>query len=44
MQLGFVGLGRMGLKMVTRLVQGGHQIAVYDRSPEAVARDGPRKN
>ena len=38
MQLGFVGLGRMGLNMVTRLVQGGHQIAVYDRSPEAVAR------
>jgi 6-phosphogluconate dehydrogenase len=38
MQLGFVGLGRMGLNMVTRLVRGGHQIAACDRSPEAVAR------
>jgi 6-phosphogluconate dehydrogenase len=38
MQLGFVGLGRMGLNMVTRLVRGGHQIAAYDRSPDAVAR------
>jgi len=38
MQLGFVGLGRMGLNMVTRLVRGGHQIVAYDRSPEAVAR------
>jgi 6-phosphogluconate dehydrogenase len=38
MQLGFVGLGRMGLNMVTRLVRGGHDIVAYDRSPEAVAR------
>ena len=38
MQLGFVGLGRMGLNMVTRLVRGGHQIAAYDRSADAVAR------
>jgi 6-phosphogluconate dehydrogenase len=38
MQLGFVGLGRMGLNMVTRLVRGGHQIVAYDRSAEAVAR------
>ena len=38
MQLGFVGLGRMGLNMVTRLVRGGHQIVAYDRSQEAVAR------
>jgi 6-phosphogluconate dehydrogenase (decarboxylating) len=37
MQLGFVGLGRMGLNMVTRLVRGGHQIAAYDRSADAVA-------
>jgi 6-phosphogluconate dehydrogenase len=40
MQLGFVGLGRMGLNMVTRLARGGHQIVAYDRSPEAVARAG----
>ena len=38
MELGFVGLGRMGLNMVTRLVRGGHQIVAFDRSPEAVAR------
>src|SRR2546428_4529730 len=38
MQLGFVGLGRMGLNMVTRLVRGGHAIVAYDRSGEAIAR------
>ena len=38
MQLGFVGLGKMGLNMVTRLTQGGHDIVAFDRSPEAVAR------
>jgi len=36
MQLGFVGLGKMGLNMVTRLTRGGHTIAAYDRSNEAV--------
>jgi 6-phosphogluconate dehydrogenase len=35
MDLGFVGLGRMGGNMVTRLVQGGHRIVAYDRSPGA---------
>jgi len=38
MQLGFVGLGKMGLNMVTRLIRGGHQIAAFDRSADAVAR------
>jgi 6-phosphogluconate dehydrogenase len=38
MQLGFVGLGRMGMNMVTRLMQGGHQIVAFDRSPETTAR------
>jgi 6-phosphogluconate dehydrogenase len=38
MQLGFVGLGRMGLNMVTRLVAGGHQVVAYDRDPAATAR------
>jgi 6-phosphogluconate dehydrogenase len=33
-----IGLGRMGANMTTRLIRGGHQLAVYDRSPEAVAR------
>jgi 6-phosphogluconate dehydrogenase len=38
MQLGFVGLGKMGLNMVTRLARGGHTIAAFDRSADAVAR------
>src|SRR2546428_856411 len=38
MQLGFVGLGKMGLNMVTRLVRGGHQIVAFDRSAGAVAK------
>ena len=38
MQLGFVGLGKMGLNMVTRLVAGGHEIVAYDRDPAATAR------
>src|SRR3954468_12436577 len=38
MQIGFVGLGRMGLNMVTRLMQGGHSIVAFDRSADAVAR------
>jgi 6-phosphogluconate dehydrogenase len=36
MQIGFVGLGKMGLNMVKRLVGGGHQVVAFDRSPEAV--------
>jgi 6-phosphogluconate dehydrogenase len=40
MQLGFVGLGKMGLNMVTRLVRGGHQVAAFDRSADAVAHAG----
>lgn len=38
MQIGFVGLGRMGLNMVTRLTRGGHAVVGFDRSPDAVAR------
>jgi len=38
MELGFVGLGRMGLNMVTRIVRAGHAIVAYDRSAEAIAR------
>ena len=38
MQLGFVGLGKMGMNMVTRLMRGGHAIVAYDRSADAVAR------
>lgn len=36
MELGFIGLGRMGLNMVHRLLDGKHKIVGYDRSPEAV--------
>ena len=37
MQLGMIGLGRMGANMVRRLMRGGHTCVVYDRSAEAVA-------
>jgi 6-phosphogluconate dehydrogenase len=37
MQLGMIGLGRMGANMVRRLIRNGHQCVVYDRSQEAVA-------
>ncbi len=36
MQLGMVGLGRMGANMVRRLMKGGHACVVYDRDPESV--------
>jgi 6-phosphogluconate dehydrogenase len=36
MQLGMIGLGRMGANMVRRLLKGGHQGVVFDRSPQAV--------
>jgi 6-phosphogluconate dehydrogenase len=36
MQLGMVGLGRMGANMVKRLLNGGHECVVFDRSPQSV--------
>src|SRR5258708_6863445 len=36
MQLGFVGLGRMGGNMVHRLARGGHQVVAFNRSPGPV--------
>ncbi len=36
MQIGMVGLGRMGANMVRRLTRGGHQCVVHDRSAQAV--------
>jgi len=36
MQLGMIGLGRMGANMVRRLIGGGHQCVVFDMSPKAV--------
>ena len=37
MQLGMVGLGRMGANIVRRLMRDGHECVVYDVGPEAVA-------
>jgi 6-phosphogluconate dehydrogenase len=36
MQFGMIGLGRMGANMARRLMRGGHDLVVFDRSPEAV--------
>src|SRR5213594_2351780 len=36
MQLGMVGLGRMGANMVRRLINGGHECVIFDRSPKVV--------
>ena len=36
MQLGMIGLGRMGANMVRRLLKAGHQCVVFDRSPRVV--------
>jgi 6-phosphogluconate dehydrogenase len=36
MQLGMIGLGRMGANMVRRLLKGGHHCVAFDRSPAAV--------
>ncbi len=38
MELGMIGLGRMGANMTERLLGGGHRVVAYDRSPEAVQR------
>ncbi|MBI2826839.1 MAG: decarboxylating 6-phosphogluconate dehydrogenase [Planctomycetia bacterium] len=43
MQLGMIGLGRMGANMVRRLMAGGHQCVVYDAMPKAadgLAKEG----
>jgi 6-phosphogluconate dehydrogenase len=38
MQLGMIGLGRMGANMVRRLIMNGHSCVVFDRAPEAVSQ------
>jgi 6-phosphogluconate dehydrogenase len=38
MQLGMIGLGRMGANMTERLVKGGHQVVGFDPKPEAASR------
>ena len=36
MQIGMIGLGRMGANMVRRLMKHQHECVVYDRSPDGV--------
>ncbi|HYT54241.1 MAG TPA: decarboxylating 6-phosphogluconate dehydrogenase [Verrucomicrobiae bacterium] len=38
MELGMIGLGRMGANMTERLVMGGHRVISFDRSAEAIQR------
>ena len=38
MQLGMIGLGKMGANMSERLVRGGHEVVGYDLNPESVER------
>jgi 6-phosphogluconate dehydrogenase len=38
MQIGMVGLGRMGANMATRLVRGGHEVVAYSHGSDAAAR------
>ena len=37
MDIGMIGLGRMGANMTARLLRGGHRVVVFDTKPEAVA-------
>lgn len=36
MEIGFTGLGKMGINMVQRLLQGGHRVVAHDRNPEPI--------
>lgn len=36
MEIGFIGLGKMGMNMVTRLRRGGHRVVVYDRTMDLI--------
>ncbi len=40
MEIGMIGLGRMGGNMAQRLINGGHRVVTYDRSADAVAASG----
>ena len=45
MQLGMVGLGRMGMNMARRLIKGGHQVVAYNRTPtktDEIVRQGAK--
>src|SRR6185436_17187647 len=43
MKIGMIGLGRMGANMVRRLLKGGHQCVVFDRSPATVREQAAEK-
>ncbi len=38
MDIGFIGLGKMGMNMVTRLTQGGHRVVAYDRTADLITQ------
>ena len=43
MQIGIIGLGRMGMNMAKRLLQGGHEVVAYNRTPsktEEIVKEG----
>lgn len=43
MQIGMIGLGKMGMNMARRLLQGGHQVVAYNRTPtktEEIVKEG----
>src|ERR1700739_4105803 len=45
MKVGFIGLGRMGAGMAGNLIKAGHEVTVYNRSPDkarALAADGAK--
>jgi 3-hydroxyisobutyrate dehydrogenase-like beta-hydroxyacid dehydrogenase len=41
MEIGFIGLGSMGLPLARRLLEAGHRVAVYNRTPAAAERLAP---
>jgi 6-phosphogluconate dehydrogenase len=47
MQLGMIGLGRMGMNMARRLLQGGHEVVAHNRNPDKtdeIAKEGAVKS
>ncbi len=38
MDIGFIGLGKMGMNMVTRLCQGGHRVVAFDRAADLITQ------
>ncbi|MEE9197276.1 MAG: NAD(P)-binding domain-containing protein, partial [bacterium] len=38
MEIGMIGLGRMGANMAERLIRGGHRVVGYDRAQESLER------